>query len=151
MENVMSKIVELRKELEKREKFYREKLDQFKGLRNDYNHLLELGNLDAISIMKVSSIYRKKLRERRQYKDKLLKIKKFNGVFNKHKDFFQELDYVLNKENENEAEDRKYFARSEIGQELINEFACEGDGLVTSPDTNDIEKLKITLENKTNN
>lgn len=143
MKRVMENVVDLYKSMKEREKELSDKVDELNSLQNDFNHILELGSLDAIEIMKMSSFYRKQLRLRRDYLEELSEIRRYLGVFKKHSDFFQELEYVSKKEVD---EEKRYYARSTIGQKLIDEYCSDKDDLMKSPGIDEFRELKQVME-----
>lgn len=149
MKEVIQKIVDLKEQVENREGYYRKQIRELEGLKNDYTHILELGDLDAIQMMKMSSIFRQKLRERRTAINRLNELKKWGKVFRKHEQFFNDLKSVLGQNSDSE-EEKCYYARSELGQILIDEYSKIDDDLVVSPQEEEITELKEVLEGKFN-
>ena len=67
MKNFFENIDKLKADLE-------EQIKRVELERNDLLHELELGNLNAVEITKVAVVLRDVLKERRTYKDELMKV-----------------------------------------------------------------------------
>lgn len=147
-EKKIEKLVNITKDLDKDYYEYKERLKELEGVKNDIRHIYELSNLNAVEMVQIASVYRKKLRERREVKDNLHTLNTLKGVIDKHKDAFQELEYVLTKLNSRVTKEKQYFARSALGQELIDTYSKEGDDLTKTPNKDDLEKLKQVVEGK---
>lgn len=131
-------------------KYYQQRKQEFEDFDKDVRHIYELADIDAIDMMKLASEYRKLTKERRNILDYNRYLCCMHGLFEKHKDFFQEIEYVLGqlKKIENENENRKYYAKSKVGQQLIDKFSKKTDCLVTTPDESKLLKLKDAIEMK---
>lgn len=83
--------------------------------RNDLLHEIELGNLNAVELMKVVIPLRDVLRERRNYKDELAKVMTIKGFTDKYNnklivgDILQTIKNLTTLEKNNET--RKYRPR----------------------------------------
>ena len=130
--------------------YYHKKKDEFEGFHNDVRHIYELGSIDAIDMMQLASEYRRALKERRLILDNCSYLCRIHGLFDKYSGFFEELEYVLGKMRieQNKKNNRQYNAKSKIGQELIDKYGKDGDGLVKSYDHDKLEDLKDLLETK---
>ena len=128
------KILELKESVNNSINKLEEDIENLNNLIKDVYHIYGLGNIDAIDMMLLASEFRTECKERFKKIDELKVLKSFAGVFEKHKDFFDELQYVINKIEAEiiHFERRGYRAKSEKGQELINKFSKKNDDLIIS-------------------
>lgn len=77
MKNFFENIDKLKVDLEK-------EINRVELERNDLLHELELGNLNAVELTKVAVVLRDILKERRQYKDELMKVMTLKGFTDKY-------------------------------------------------------------------
>lgn len=77
MKNFFENIDKLKKDLE-------EQISRVELERNDLLHELELGNLNAVELTKVAVVLRDVLKERRGYKDELVKVMTLKGFTDKY-------------------------------------------------------------------
>ena len=102
--------------------------------RNDLLHELELANLNAVEITKLAIVLRDILKERRKYKDELLKVKTLKGFTDKYNnklivgDIIQTLKNLKTLEQNNE--DRKYNPR------IIKKLKCVEEKEIKSNEKN---------------
>lgn len=142
--------VEVVKTLKTEYKEYLDRERELAGLKRDIYHIYELCDLDTVDLVKVSEIYSEKLKERREVIDNKRMMGRFKALFDKkYGDLIDELLYVVEKTEEDKNKDRRYYAKSELGQDLIDEFSTIEDDLVKSPSDEDLEGLK-SLEKKFN-
>ena len=118
--------------------------DELRGLKNDVNHILELANLNAVQLVKIASVYSEKLNKRREVIDNRKYIRVIYNLFNKYEDFIKDTNKALQelRKQKREHSKRKYYARSEFGQQLIDQFSKESDDLVKSVTKDDLQKLQ---------
>lgn len=127
-------------------KHYKKEQKNFKGLNEDIEHIIELGDLDAIQLMLLVSESRQLLRERRIAIDNYQVLREINNIIDdefisKVEELYKNINYLINKKN-----DRKYGARSKIGQPLIDKYSKGNDDLVVSVNDDQLEDLKEQLE-----
>lgn len=77
MKNFFENIDKLKKDLEG-------EISRVELERNDLLHELELGNLNAVELTKVAVVLRDVLKERRHYKDELVKVMTLKGFTDKY-------------------------------------------------------------------
>lgn len=142
LETIISYIELIHNEYE----FHDNQKDELTKAKEDIRHIKELGNLDAIELMLLTSKERKILRERRKSLDNSKILRVLMDVLDE--DLLNKLEGVLKQINYkiNELSDRKYYAKSKTGQKLIDKYSKDNDDLVTS-DVN-LGKLKHSLEEK---
>ena len=118
--------------------------NELRGLKNDVDHIFELANLNAAQLVKIASVYSKKLNKRREIIDNRKYIRVIYSLFNKYEDFIKDTNKALQelRKQKREHNKRKYYARSEFGQQLIDHFSKEGDDLVKSVTKDDLQKLQ---------
>jgi hypothetical protein len=120
------------------------------GVKRDIRHIYELGDLDSVDFVKLSEVYTENLRERREViksKRVLTRIKVL--IQKKYPDIKDEMSYVMKEIIKDKNKERNYYAKSSLGQELIDEFSNIDDDLITSPSKDDLKGLK-ELERKFN-
>ena len=122
---------------------------QLNFLNTDVRHLLELGKIDAIDMMKISSVYRKKLKRRREVSNKKDVWLELRDFFERNSKLIKQLEDVVKnirslKREKNKAQ---YYAKSKFGQKLIDEFSEEEDDLIQSVKEEDLYKLKEHFNN----
>lgn len=127
-------------------KYYKSRKEELDGIAYDGRHIIELANMDAIAMMLFVSEYRKLLRERREVIDKYKTLRDILHIINddiiqKVEELYKDVDYAIRK-NEN----KKYGARSKVGQDLINKYSKENDDLVANVTDDQLEDLKDKLE-----
>jgi len=121
---------------------YREDIDELDGLKKDIRHIYEFGGIDAIDMMKLASVFRNKLKERRSLLDNHKIIKRIIGIINNNCSFsVKDIKNEISNVEKEISQDRNYFARSELGQALINEFSSDGDDLVTTANEEELQEL----------
>lgn len=115
MKNFFENIDTLRKDLEK-------EIKRVEQERNDLLHEIELGNLNAVELIKVAVVLRDVLKERRQYKDELDKVMTIKGFTDKYNNKLITGDIIQTIKNlktlEKNKEQRKYRPR------VIQDLKC---------------------------
>ncbi|MFW6016356.1 MAG: hypothetical protein ACOCRK_07940 [bacterium] len=141
--------LQFKKELKDRKEVLNNKISEADKFFRDVYHLLGLGNLDAISIMLVASELAKVSKERFAIKEERELVSMAKGVLDKHEDFFDELEYVLNqiKLKKEQYDNCKYIARSNKGKCLIEEYAEDSSNLSSSIDKDTLRKVKGKFDN----
>ena len=108
MKNFFENIDTLKKNLEK-------EIKRVEQERNDLLHEIELGNLNAVELIKVAVVLRDVLKERRQYKDELDKVMTIKGFTDKYNNKLITGDIIQTIKNlktlEKNKEQRKYKPR----------------------------------------
>ena len=115
MKNFFENIDTLKKDLEK-------EIKRVEQERNDLLHEIELGNLNAVELIKVAVVLRDVLKERRQYKDELDKVMTIKGFTDKYNNKLITGDIIQTIKNlktlEKSKEQRKYRPR------VIQDLKC---------------------------
>lgn len=115
MKNFFENIDTLKKDLEK-------EIKRVEQERNDLLHEIELGNLNAVELIKVAVVLRDVLKERRQYKDELDKVMTIKGFTDKYNNKLITGDIIQTIKNlktlEKNKEQRKYRPR------VIQDLKC---------------------------
>lgn len=115
MKNFFENIDNLKKDLEK-------EIKRVEQERNDLLHEIELGNLNAVELIKVAVVLRDVLKERRQYKDELDKVMTIKGFTDKYNNKLITGDIIQTIKNlktlEKNKEQRKYRPR------VIQDLKC---------------------------
>lgn len=115
MRNFFENIDTLKKDLEK-------EIKRVEQERNDLLHEIELGNLNAVELIKVAVVLRDVLKERRQYKDELDKVMTIKGFTDKYNNKLITGDIIQTIKNlktlEKNKEQRKYRPR------VIQDLKC---------------------------
>jgi len=115
MKNFFEKIDTLKIDLEKA-------ISEEEQARNDLLHELELGNLNAVELTKVTVTLRDVLKERRKYKDELAKVMTLKGFTDKYNNKLIVGDIIQVLKNlrtlEKNQKERKYTPR------IINNLKC---------------------------
>ena len=127
--------------------FYKNQDKQLDGLKVDIRHILEFASLNAVDMVQLTSLFKKKLIERREVINRKKVLCRLHGVFKKYEDFKQELEYVLSKIEQDINKEKSYYAKSDLGQQLIDRYSTEEDDLVKSLSEGQLGELKEVLEN----
>lgn len=128
--------------------FFHKKKHDYEGIEKDVAHLYELGGIDAIDMMRLASDYRYLLKDRRRVLDHTKYVCRLNALFDKHEQFFKDLEYLLGEFSKMKRIDNKrtYHAKSKVGQELIDKYSKNKDDLITTE--GELNKLKKVIEMK---
>ncbi|MBR3163561.1 MAG: hypothetical protein IKF17_05640 [Clostridia bacterium] len=122
MKNFFENIDKLKLDLEKQ-------ISETEKARNDLLHELELGNLNAIEIMKVAKTLKEVLQERRQYKDELKKVMTLKGFTDKYNNKLIVGDIIQALKNlktlQKQLEERKYRPRMITNLKCVEEETKE--------------------------
>ena len=140
-------ILKFKEKVKNKQEKIQKRITELNRLKVDIYHILAHGNLDAIKIMLLSSIFRKRLQERAKLKDEKRDLAKLLKVFEEYESFFDDLENVLFSISQSRKgrEDRCYTPRSEEGKELINRFCNKEDGFNVLATKEQIKRLQEAM------